>query len=158
MNTKAIEALIFAAALALLVGAAWVKGSHHGAAGVQAKWDAAKAAQTKVVLQRTVEVATINQQQDAKAQKVDSHVQEQIRIVVADHDRAVSDLASLRDELSRVRADAMSQATTRARLAADLASTSDSLSECSTSYASVASQSDQMSVQISGLLELLPSE
>ena len=144
------------------IGGAVIEFGHHeraiGRQEVQAKWDAEKLATQSVVIRRAADVATIDQQQDEKASKVDTHVQEQLKIVAADRDRAVSAAAGLRAQLSAVRADAMSETATRSRLAAELATTTDSLGECSGRYSEVAEQSDRLSVQVSGLIQLAPSE
>lgn len=142
----------------LAIGGLVMEFGHHernvGRSEIQAKWDAEKQATQTVVIRRAADVATINQQQDEKALKVDTHVQDQLKIVAAARDRAVSANAGLRDEISRVRADAMSETATRARLAAELAATADSLGECSGRYSAVAESSDRLSVQVSGLLAL----
>lgn len=150
--------------LAVLVGCSFAVGGlvlefgHHernvGRSEIQAKWDAEKTATQTVVIRRAADVATINQQQDAKATKVDTHVQDQLKIVVADRDRAVSANAGLRDEISRVRADAMSSETTRSRLASEVATLTDVFSECSARRAEVSAVADDLSVQVSGLLAL----
>lgn len=136
-------------------------GRHQREAGrqeVQAKWNADKLVQQKAVIQSQARTIAINQAEDAKAIKVDTHANEQNQSVDLDVARAVAERDRLRDTLARVRADAMSEATTRARLSAELAAASDSLSECSRSYSALADQSDRLSIQVSGLLDLMMPE
>lgn len=158
IDTTIKAALCAGAVLTVTAGVAWF--SHHereiGRAEVRAEWEKAKAAQNGVVLTRAADVATINQQQAAKTEEVDNHAQAQIAIIVADRDRAVSSVTSLRNTLDRVRADAMSGASDRARLAAQIAAASNGLGECSSRYSAVAESLDRLSVQVSGLLELVP--
>lgn len=107
-----------------------------------------------VVIDRHAEVISVNQSKDDKAQKVDHETQDRLVAAVADRDRSRAAVAGLRNELDRVRTDAMSETATRSRLAAEVAAATNSLSECSVRYSAVAEQSDQLSIQLSGLLAL----
>lgn len=123
--------------------------------GVRASEEAGKTiARQSVVIERTASVIESNQAMDDKAAKVDRETQNQLARAVADRDRSRVAVAGLRDDLDRVRADAMSETATRSRLAAEVATLTDSLSECSVRYSAVAEQSDQLSIQLSGLLAL----
>lgn len=142
------------------IGAGVLEFGHHeravGRQQVQAKWDAEKASRQAVVITRQAEVIHENAAKDHLAEKVDNHVQDQLKTALADRDRAVRAASSLRDELAAVRADAMSETTTRARLAQELAATTDVFGECSQRYTEVASEVDRLSIQVSGLLTLVP--
>ena len=143
-----------------LIGAGVLEFGHHeravGRQEVQAKWDDERASRQAVVITRQADVIATNQAEDKKAAKVDNHAQNQLKAAMADRDRAVRAAAGLRDELNAVRADAMSETATRARLAAEVAAAADSLGECSTRYSALAEQSDRLSIQVSGLLALVP--
>ena len=143
-----------------MIGAGVLEFGHHersvGRQEVQSKWDAEKASRQTVVITRQADVIQQNAAKDHLAEKVDNHAQDQLKTALADRDRAVRAASSLRDELAAVRADAMSETTTRARLAAELAATADSFGECSTRYSALAEQSDRLSIQVSGLLALAP--
>ncbi|MGC3944583.1 MAG: hypothetical protein QM762_08700 [Chryseolinea sp.] len=156
MSPQVIERIVLAIASCVLLAAVWSQGDRHGAARVQAAWGRAQNAQQAVVVKKQVDVIATNQAEDTKADKVDTHVQEQIRIVAGSAARAAAERDSLRDQLARVRADAMSEATTRARLAAEAAAAADGLSECGSRYSAVASERDGLSVQVAGLLDLAP--
>ena len=108
-----------------------------------------------VVIDRHAEVISVNQSKDDKAQKVDHETQDRLVAAVADRDRSRAAVAGLRNELDRVRTDAMSETATRSRLAAEVSAATNSLSECSGRYSALADQSDQLSIQVSGLLELV---
>lgn len=144
----------------LLVLAA-VAGIHHqGFQEGYAKRSSEEALRTEarqdVVIAKQASVIATNQAEDNKAHEVDQHAQAQFKAALADRDHALSALAGLRDELDAVRADAMSQTTTRAQLAAELAAASDGLSECSARYTALAGGFDSLSVQVTGLLALAP--
>ena len=125
--------------------------------GVRASEEAGKTiARQSVVIERTAGVIESNQAMDDKAAKVDRETQNQLARAVADRDRSRVAVAGLRDDLDRVRADAMSEATTRARLAAEVATLTDVFSECSRRRSEVAEETDRLSIQVSGLLLLLP--
>lgn len=113
-------------------------------------------ARQAVVIDRQAEVISVNQSKDEKAQKVDHETQDRLVAAVADRDRSRAAVAGLRNELDRVRADAMSETATRSRLAAEVSAATNSLSECSGRYSALADQSDQLSIQVSGLLDLVP--
>jgi hypothetical protein len=135
-----------------------VVGLISGAKFDRAQWDAEKLAQKDVVIQSQASTIATNQAQDAKAQKVDIDVKVKNQTVDGAVARLVSERDSLRDTLARVRADAMSEGATRARLAAELATASDSLGECSGRYSALAESHDRLSVQVTGLLELVPPD
>lgn len=118
----------------------------------------AKAAQgrTERVLQRTDEVRATEATQRLKADHVDQKTQSAQSVVRVTADAGADELRRLRDDLARVRRDAVSEAATRAGLAAQVASLSDSLGECSGRYQAMARERDDLAVQVSGLLELLP--
>lgn len=109
-----------------------------------------------VVIDRQAEVISVNQSKDDKAQKVDHETQDRLVAAVADRDRSRAAVAGLRNELDRVRADAMSETATRSRLAAEVATLADVFSECSRRRSEVAEEADRLSIQVSGLLELVP--
>ena len=156
--TRIIVALVVLSSLAAALYAAHSKGETQGMAEVQAKWDKETKDRQAAVIQAQAKTATIEHAQAAKAAEVDTHVQDQLKTAMADRDHAVSALASLRNTLARVRANTLPQASADPGIAAQTAALADSLSECSQRYSEVAGQSDAMSVQVSGLLELLPSE
>ena len=112
-------------------------------------------ARQAVVIDRHAEVISVNQSKDDKAQKVDHETQDRLVAAVADRDRSRAAVAGLRNELDRVRADAMSETATGSRLSAEVTAATNSLSECSGRYSALADQSDQLSIQVRGLLELV---
>jgi len=151
--------------ICLLVGALWAAKTgydHHqqgiGASRVQAQWNAERLAQKNVVIQAQATTNATNQAQDAKAQKVDTDVKAKNQTVDSSVSRLVAERDGLRDTLARVRADAMSEGTTRTRLAAELAAATDSFSECSGRYSALAESHDRLSIQVTGLLELAPPD
>lgn len=107
-----------------------------------------------VVVAKQADVIKENNAKDLKADKVDEHAQAQLTVVAAQRDRAVTAVAGLRDALDRLRADALREETTRASLAAQATAAADGLDECSARYSAVAGERDELSVQVSGLLEL----
>lgn len=109
-----------------------------------------------VVIDRHAEVISVNQSKDDKAQKVDHETQDRLVAAIADRDRSRAAVTGLRDELDRVRADAMSETATRSRLAAEVTALSDVFSECIRRRSEVAEEADRLSIQVSGLLELVP--
>lgn len=111
-------------------------------------------AKQAVVIDRQAEVIGVNQSKDDKAQKVDHETQDRLVAAVADRDRSRAAVAGLRNELDRVRADAMSETATRSRLAAEVSALSDVFSECSRRRSEVAEEADRLSIQVSGLLFL----
>jgi hypothetical protein len=135
----------------LLLGVGFVAGAKFD----RAQWDRAKIDQQGVVEKKQAQVIAINQAKDNKADKVDSHVQEQIKIVAGAAARAAAERDGLRDALARVRADAMSEVTTRARLAAEATAAANGLGECSSRYTALARERDDLSIQVDGLLDLL---
>lgn len=129
-----------------------------GAKFDRAQWDAEKLAQKDVVIHAQASTIATKQAQDAKAQKVDTDVKAKNQTVDSSVSRLVAERDGLRDTLARVRADAMSEGTTRARLAAELATATDSFSECSGRYSALAESHDRLSIQVTGLLELVPPD
>lgn len=109
-----------------------------------------------VVIDRHAEVISVNQSKDDKAQKVDHETQDRLVAAVADRDRSRAAVAGLRNELDRVRADAMSETATGSRLAAEVATLTDVFSECSARRREVSAVADELSIQVTGLLELAP--
>lgn len=144
----------------LLVLAAVAGIHHHGFEEGYAKRSAEEAPKTEArqnaVINRQSEVIADNQAKDDKAEKVDHETQDRLARAVADRNRAQSAAAGLRDELDRVRADAMSETATRSRLAAEVSTLADVFSECSRRRSEVAEVADGLSIQVSGLLELTP--
>lgn len=144
-----------------VIGAAVLAYGHHryeeGRHDVQLAWDADKAGRQSAVIERQAQVINENAAMDRKAAEVDHETQNRLALVAADRNRAVSAAAGLRDELDRVRADAMSEAATRAGLAAEVATLADVFSECSARRREVSAVADELSVQVTGLLELLPN-
>lgn len=135
-----------------------VVGFISGAKFDRAQWDTEKLAQKDVVIQSQASTIATNQAKDAKAQKVDTDVKAKNQTVDSSVSRLVAERDGLRDTLARVRADAMSEGTTSARLAAELAAATDSFGECSGRYSALAESHDRLSVQVTGLLELVPPE
>ena len=129
-----------------------------GAKFDRAQWNSEKVSQQRVVIQSMATTAATNLAQDAKAKKVDTDVKAKNQTVDSSVSRLVAERDGLRDTLARVRADAMSDGTTRARLVAELATATDSLSECSGRYSALAESHDRLSVQVTGLLELAPNQ
>jgi len=148
--------------LAAAMGGAVLEFGHHernvGRAEVHAQWDKDKAGRDKAVIQAQGHTIATNQAKDAKAQKVDIDVKSKNQTVDGAVARLVSERDSLRDRLARVRADAMSEGPTRSLLAAELAAAADSFSECSGRYSALAESHDRLSVQVTGLLELVPPD
>lgn len=146
---------------AALCGAVLGFGHHERNVGrdeVRADWDKDKADRTLVVIQAVATTNATNQAQDAKAKKVDTDVKAKNQTVDSSVSRLVAERDGLRDTLARVRADAMSEGTTRTRLAAELAAATDSFSECSGRYSALAESHDRLSIQVTGLLELAPPD
>ena len=129
-----------------------------GAKFDRAQWNSEKVIQQRVVIQSMATTAATNQAQDAKAKKVDTDVKAKNQTVDSSVSRLVAERDGLRDTLARVRADAMSEGTTRTRLAAELAAATDSFSECSGRYSALAESHDRLSIQVTGLLELAPPD
>jgi hypothetical protein len=153
--TRLIACLVVLAALAAALYAAHSKGETQGRAEVQAKWDKETKDRQAVVIQAQAKTAAIEHQQAAKAAEVDTHAQDQLKAALADRDRAVSAIAGLRSTLSAIRGGTLPKASADPGQPAQVAALSDSLSECSQRYSEVASQSDALSIQVSGLLALV---
>lgn len=148
-----------AALVAASFGAGWtVKGWQLGAELSKRDTQAAKAAQgrTERVLQRTDEVRATEATQQAKADHVDQQTQAAQSVVRVASDAGADELRRLRDDLAAVRRNALSEAATRAGLAAQVSAAADSLSECSGRYQALARERDDLAVQVAGLLEMLP--
>ena len=91
---------------------------------------------------------------DAKTAKVDAHVQDQKQDLSGVVARVTAQRDGLLNTLAAVRADALSEATTRARLAEETAAAADSLGECAGRYTAVAAAHDDLAIQVSGLQAL----
>ena len=91
---------------------------------------------------------------DQQTQKVDQHVQDQLTRTQATVRSLSTANDGLRAELSRVRADAMSQAEDRASLVARVSALTDVLGECSNRYSEMAEQADKLAIQVAGWQEL----
>lgn len=143
-------AYVVLAALLVLVG--FVVGVKYD----RAQWNVAKVDQQAVVVQKQADVISTNQARTEKANKVDSHAQEQTRILAVSVDLTAAERDGLLDQLAAVRADALSAATTRARLAAEASAAADGLGECSSRYSTLAGERDELAIQVGGLLDLLP--
>ena len=131
----------------------WQQGK--GEARVQARWDQEKSARKDVVIQRQTAVAAINNQQAQKAQKVDDETQEQLAAAQLAADRLRASNRSLLGTVDSIRADALSEATSRARLVAQNTALADVFSECSGRRETVAEEADRLAIQVSGLLDLV---
>lgn len=161
MIDLSLRVLLCAGLSAALGGAVLAFGHHERDVGrAEVRRESARDQQQRqtVVIKRQADVLATEHVQADKAQEVDTHVQTQLAAAAADRDRARSALAGLRDELARVRADALSGAATGASLAAQAAAAADSLSECSSRYTAVAGERDELSIQVAGLLALAPPE
>lgn len=148
--------------LAAALGGAVLAFGHHerdiGRTEVRAEWNAEKVRQQRVAIQSMATTAATNLAQDAKAKKVDTDVKAKNQTVDSSVSRLLAERDGLRDTLARVRADAMSEGTTRTRLAEELAAATDSFSECSGRYSALAESHDRLSIQVTGLLELAPPD
>lgn len=148
--------------LVAALGGALLAFGHHernvGRAEVRAEWAKDKARRDQVVIQAQARTLATNQAQDAKAEKVDIDVKAKNQTVDSSVSRLVAERDGLRNTLARVRADAMSEGTTRARLAEELAAATDSFGECSGLYSALAESHDRLSIQVTGLLELVPPD
>ena len=149
--------------LALVATAAVVGFAHHqrdvGRTEVRNAGMASKVKQQGVVIDVQAAVIDKNQSMDEKAKGAEHESKTQAVAVQAVHDgRSADAYRKLLNTLDRVRADALSEGTTRARLAAEASAAADGLGECSGEYRAVAKERDDLSIQVSGLQAVLPSE
>lgn len=126
-----------------------------GRSEVQALWDADRIERERIVIGVAADVAATDQQQESLKQKVIANAKTKTVIISSDHDRAVSAVDGLRYSLDRVREDALSGTSDRARLAGEASRLSESLGECGDRLGQVALVADTLSVQVTGLLDLL---
>ncbi|TAK92746.1 MAG: hypothetical protein EPO09_14835 [Aquabacterium sp.] len=154
--------LALSAGIAAVLGGAVLAFGHHerdvGRSEVRAQVMRETSRRQDVVIQRQSSVLAINQAQAVKAKEVETDVQNKLAAVSADRDRARTAVAGLRDELDRVRADALSGVSTHSQLVAQVSAATNSLSECSGRYTAVAGERDELAVQVAGLLPLLPAQ
>ena len=113
-------------------------------------------AQQPVVAAKVAQVQVGNALKDDKAERADHDTQTKTAAVAVAAGVSLDAHLRLLDTLDRVRADALRESATRAGLAAQVAAATNSLGECSGRYTAVAKERDELSVQVSGLLALVP--
>jgi hypothetical protein len=154
--------LLLCAGLTAAVGGAVLAFGHHerdvGRAEVRTQWDTAKQASAQTVITAQADTLATEHAQAAKAEEVDTHVQDQLAAMAADRDRAVRQLGSLRDTLAAIRARAVPGAPADPGEPAQTRALADSLGDCSQRYSAVAGERDGLAVQTAGLIALLPPE